>query len=199
MRTLSLAALLSVAGSFQHATPLRRPHTLRALLEVTDQYGFDTMSGNFTKANAGSNDSVLELHEFLTMLVSISYFRANNVPGTTKASRDVYAPFNQSRDVSLYHSFMPKGTKLDLAESEFCERFDFTMPWGPRVKMCGMVKKGTKKPKVGDIGKFIGDHPSFSTNEFVEVLSKYGKQYTVESLVSGNVETVDGDMLKATN
>lgn len=61
------------------------------------------------------------------------------------------------------------------------------------------LKKGTKKPKVGDIGKFIGDHPSFSTNEFVEVLSKHGKQYTVESLVSGNVETVDGDMLKATN
>ena len=61
------------------------------------------------------------------------------------------------------------------------------------------LKKGTKKTKVGDIGKFIGDHPSFSTNEFVEVLSKYGKQYTVESLVSGNVETVDGDMLKATN
>ena len=40
MRTLSLAALLSVAGSFQHATPpLRRP--LHAtLLEVTDEYGF---------------------------------------------------------------------------------------------------------------------------------------------------------------
>ena len=40
MRTLSLAALLSLAGSFQHATPLRRPQPLRALLEVTDQYGF---------------------------------------------------------------------------------------------------------------------------------------------------------------
>ena len=40
MRTLSLAALLSLAGSFQHAPPLRRPHTLRALLEVTDEYGF---------------------------------------------------------------------------------------------------------------------------------------------------------------
>tara|TARA_A200000159_G_scaffold97449_1_gene90305 strand:+ start:963 stop:1181 length:219 start_codon:yes stop_codon:yes gene_type:complete len=60
-------------------------------------------------------------------------------------------------------------------------------------------KKGTKKPKVGDVGKFIGDHPSFSPNEFVEVLSKHGSQYTVESLISGNVDTVDGDMLKATN
>merc|ERR1719390_514044 len=40
MRILVLTALLSLAGSFQHATPLRRPHTLRALLEVTDEYGF---------------------------------------------------------------------------------------------------------------------------------------------------------------
>jgi len=44
---------------------------------ITDQYGFDTMSGQFTKANAGSNDTVLEFHEFLTMLVRISFFRAN--------------------------------------------------------------------------------------------------------------------------
>ena len=44
---------------------------------ITDMYSFDTMSGQFTKANAGSNDTVLELHEFLTMLVRISFFRAN--------------------------------------------------------------------------------------------------------------------------
>jgi len=43
----------------------------------TDQYGFDTMSGQFTKANAGSNDTVLEFHEFLTMLTRISFFRSN--------------------------------------------------------------------------------------------------------------------------
>lgn len=36
---------------------------------ITDQYGFDTMAGQFTKANAGSDDDCLELHEFLTMLV----------------------------------------------------------------------------------------------------------------------------------
>ena len=30
---------------------------------ITDKYGFDTMVGQFTKANAGSNDDVLELHE----------------------------------------------------------------------------------------------------------------------------------------
>jgi len=51
---------------------------------VTDAYGFDTMSGQFTKANAGSNDSVLELHEFLTMLVRISFFRANPQYGMRK-------------------------------------------------------------------------------------------------------------------
>ena len=44
---------------------------------LTDQYGFDAISGQFTKANAGSNDTVLELHEFLTMLVRISFYRAN--------------------------------------------------------------------------------------------------------------------------
>jgi len=44
---------------------------------ITDQYGFDAMSGQFTKANAGSNDTVLEMHEFLTMLVRISFYRAN--------------------------------------------------------------------------------------------------------------------------
>merc|ERR1711977_23617 len=27
--------------------------------------------------------------------MTVAYFRGNNVPGTTKASRDVYAPFNQ--------------------------------------------------------------------------------------------------------
>merc|ERR1719305_1562420 len=51
---------------------------------ITDQYGFDTMSGQFTKANAGSNDDVLEFHEFLTMLVGISFFRANPQYGMRK-------------------------------------------------------------------------------------------------------------------
>merc|ERR1712061_815437 len=49
-------------------------------------------------------------------------------------------------DISLYQQFMPKGTTLGFADSEFCESFQFTMPWGPPVKMCGMVKKGTTKP-----------------------------------------------------
>ena len=51
---------------------------------ITDLYGFDAMSGQFTKANAGSNDTVLELHEFLTMLVRISFFRANPQYGMRK-------------------------------------------------------------------------------------------------------------------
>ena len=51
---------------------------------ITDSYGFDTMSGQFTKANAGSNDTVLEFHEFLTMLVRISFFRANPQYGMRK-------------------------------------------------------------------------------------------------------------------
>merc|ERR1719174_1989689 len=51
---------------------------------ITDMYGFDTMSGQFTKANAGSNDTVLELHEFLTMIVRISFFRSNPQYGMRK-------------------------------------------------------------------------------------------------------------------
>jgi len=51
---------------------------------ITDAYGFDTMSGQFTKANAGSNDDVLEFHEFLTMLVRISFFRVNPQYGMRK-------------------------------------------------------------------------------------------------------------------
>ncbi len=51
---------------------------------ITDMYGFDTMSGQFTKANAGSNDTVLEFHEFLTMLVRIAFFRANPQYGMRK-------------------------------------------------------------------------------------------------------------------
>jgi hypothetical protein len=42
------------------------------------------MSGQFTKANAGSNDTVLEFHEYLTMLVRISFFRANPQYGMRK-------------------------------------------------------------------------------------------------------------------
>jgi len=51
---------------------------------ITEVYGFDTMSGQFTKANAGSNDDVLEMHEFLTMIVRISFFRANPQYGMRK-------------------------------------------------------------------------------------------------------------------
>ena len=51
---------------------------------VTGMYGFDSMTGQFTKANAGSNDTVLEFHEFLTMIVRISFFRANPQYGMRK-------------------------------------------------------------------------------------------------------------------
>jgi len=51
---------------------------------LTDAYGFDVISGSFTKANAGSNDTVLEFHEFLTMLVRIAFYRANPHYGLQK-------------------------------------------------------------------------------------------------------------------
>jgi len=50
---------------------------------LTKEYGFDTISGQFTKAIDGGDDSVMELHEFLTMIVRISFFRANPQYGMT--------------------------------------------------------------------------------------------------------------------
>ncbi len=64
----------------------------------------------------------------------------------TEEANRVYAPFNERRDATLYPQFMPNGTKLDLADSDFVEDFTYTMPWGPPVRMCGMVRKGTKRP-----------------------------------------------------
>ena len=55
---------------------------------ITDQYGFETISGSFTKANAGSNDKVLEFHEFITMLVRIAFYRANTRYGLQKGKSD---------------------------------------------------------------------------------------------------------------
>ena len=43
----------------------------------TSSYGVEVMLGEFSKANAGSGDSVLVFHEFLTVLVRVSFFRAN--------------------------------------------------------------------------------------------------------------------------
>mmetsp|Transcript_74915 Transcript_74915/g.126160 ORF Transcript_74915/g.126160 Transcript_74915/m.126160 type:complete len:203 (-) Transcript_74915:103-711(-) len=79
---------------------------------------------------------------------TIAYFRTNTVPDAAKDASRVYEVFNQNRDFSLYSNFMPKGTKLNISDSVFCEKFDFPMPFNPTppVKMCGMVKKGTRKP-----------------------------------------------------
>jgi hypothetical protein len=51
---------------------------------LTESYGFEVITGSFTKANAGSNDKVLEFHEFITMLVRISFYRANPHYGLQK-------------------------------------------------------------------------------------------------------------------
>jgi len=62
------------------------------------------------------------------------------------------------------------------------------------------LKRGTPKPKVGEVGKIIEQTEVFSLNEFVEVLSKQsGGLYVVESLITGEVGTVKGELLSATN
>ena len=45
-------------------------------LEV-DSYGWSTMMRQYQLANRGSSDEVLDLHEFLTFLVRVSFYRAN--------------------------------------------------------------------------------------------------------------------------
>ena len=58
------------------------------------------------------------------------------------------------------------------------------------------LRRGTPKPKVGEVAKVIGSEGPFPMNEFVEVLSKQsGGQYLVESLITGVVATVKGSCL----
>ena len=45
------------------------------------------MTLHYSEANAGSSDSVLELHEFLTMLVRIAFYRANPRSGLINVKR----------------------------------------------------------------------------------------------------------------
>merc|ERR1719217_603110 len=94
---------------------------------ITDAYGFDTMSGQFTKANAGSNDTVLELHEFLTMLVRISFFRANPQYGMRKGKDQANA--EKFDDVPLpgclsdmLTSLVLPNARTDTYSTEFAEK-----------------------------------------------------------------------------
>eukprot|EP00966_Prymnesium_polylepis_P235257 5441219-Prymnesium_polylepis.1 len=43
----------------------------------TKAYGFDTMGLQYEEANKGSNDKVLELHEFIAMVTRVAFNRAN--------------------------------------------------------------------------------------------------------------------------
>jgi predicted nucleotide-binding protein (sugar kinase/HSP70/actin superfamily) len=61
------------------------------------------------------------------------------------------------------------------------------------------LRRGAPKPKVGEVGKIIEQTDVFSMNEFVEVLGKSGLTYTVQSLITGEIGTVKGDLLSATN
>merc|ERR1719171_2381492 len=94
---------------------------------ITDSYGFDTMSGQFTKANAGSNDTVLEFHEFLTMLVRISFFRANPQYGMRKgkdaANADKFddVPLPGCLSEMLTEKVLPNA-RTDTYAQEFAEQ-----------------------------------------------------------------------------
>lgn len=61
------------------------------------------------------------------------------------------------------------------------------------------LRRGAPKPKVGEVGKIIEQTEVFSMNEFVEVLGKQSGMYVVQSLITGEVDTVKGEILSATN
>jgi len=44
---------------------------------ITKEYGFEVMQAQFTKALDGGDDSVLEMHEFVTMIIRVAFHRAN--------------------------------------------------------------------------------------------------------------------------
>merc|ERR1719171_236340 len=94
---------------------------------ITDAYGFDSMSGQFTKANAGSNDTVLEFHEFLTMIVRISFFRANPQYGMRKgkdaANADKFddVPLPGCLSEMLTEKVLPNA-RTDTYAQEFAEQ-----------------------------------------------------------------------------
>ena len=47
-------------------------------------HGRQTMAKQYQAANQGSNDAVLELHEFLVFLIRVSFYRANPRYGATR-------------------------------------------------------------------------------------------------------------------
>jgi len=92
----------------------------------TQMYDFGAMSGQFTKANAGSNDTVLEFHEFLTMIVRISFFRANPQYGMRKgkdaANADKFddVPLPGCLSEMLTEKVLPNA-RTDTYATEFAE------------------------------------------------------------------------------
>eukprot|EP00747_Dinoflagellata_sp_TGD_P011260 gnl/TRDRNA2_/TRDRNA2_120586_c0_seq1.p1 gnl/TRDRNA2_/TRDRNA2_120586_c0~~gnl/TRDRNA2_/TRDRNA2_120586_c0_seq1.p1 ORF type:complete len:246 (-),score=66.74 gnl/TRDRNA2_/TRDRNA2_120586_c0_seq1:276-1013(-) len=102
---------------------------------------------------------------------TIAYFRTNIVPGSTKPSQATYKPFNESRNIGLYESFMPPGYKMDLSGAEFVDKADWMLPWGKPVKICGMIKKGTKKaPKPHGLVRF-----KYSDGSIIEAMAQNGE------------------------
>ena len=88
------------------------------------------MSGQFTKANAGSNDTVLEFHEFLTMLVRISWHRANpryglqkGMDGKNKGIDKVFSEASIERIQGKSESFADEETPLPGCLSDMLTNF----------------------------------------------------------------------------
>jgi len=88
---------------------------------ITKEYGFDVMQGQFTKALDGGDDSVLELHEFLTMVIRIAFHRANPRYGINVSSGT-----SGKTQLDLEHVPLPEALETVLEAHIFphCRRDD---------------------------------------------------------------------------
>uniref|UniRef100_A0A7S3ARZ5 Uncharacterized protein n=1 Tax=Haptolina ericina TaxID=156174 RepID=A0A7S3ARZ5_9EUKA len=84
----------------------------------TKTYGFQAISGQFTQANKGSKDHVLEIDEFVSMLISIAFFRANPNYGLKGTSSAASGTANLDTD---FDGVADSGTPLPGALTECLE------------------------------------------------------------------------------
>jgi len=80
----------------------------------TKRYPFNAMTAAFSKANEGTDDSVLELNEFVTMLIRISFYRANPDWGL-KGTPDDDVPFPACLQRMLDELVLPSARRAEDA------------------------------------------------------------------------------------
>jgi len=87
---------------------------------ITKEYGFHVITSQFSKAIEGGDDAVMELSEFLTMIVRIAFYRANPRYGSTEmskpmpgAQKETYVPIPTSLQDILQKNIFPNCRRDD--------------------------------------------------------------------------------------